>query len=127
MIAVCCAVADAAIARGSSAIGTMPGSSACMVGISNARAVPRQEQDGEHGLAVEPALHGADRERERGQRLDDLADAGDHAAVEEIEHLSGDDRGRDQRKELHQADEAEIERIIGQGVDLPADRHRPAS
>ena len=82
-----------------------------------------QEQDGEHGLAVEPALHGADGERERGQRLADLADAGDHAAVEQIEHLSGNDRHRDQRKELHEADEAEIERIVGQGVDLPADRH----
>ena len=39
MIAVCCAVAAAAIARGSSVTGTMLGISACMHGISKARAV----------------------------------------------------------------------------------------
>ena len=39
MIAVCCAVAAAAIARGSSGTGTMLGISACMTGISKARAV----------------------------------------------------------------------------------------
>ena len=85
MIAVCWAEADAAIARGSSAIGTMPGRSACMVGNFEGPRRAGQEQDSEHGLAVEPALHGADGERERRQRLDDLAGAGDHAAVEQIE------------------------------------------
>ena len=39
MIAVCCAVADAAIARGRIMTGTMLGSSAWVTGISNARAV----------------------------------------------------------------------------------------
>jgi len=82
-----------------------------------------QEQDGEHALAVEPALRGADGKRQRRQRLAHLADAGDHAAVEQVEDLAGDDRGRQQRKKLHQPDEAEVERIVGEGVDLPADRH----
>ena len=40
MTAVCCALTEAAIARGNSVTGTMPGSSAWMLGISNARAVP---------------------------------------------------------------------------------------
>jgi hypothetical protein len=40
MTAVCCALAEAAIARGKSFAGTIPGSSAWMVGISKARAVP---------------------------------------------------------------------------------------
>ena len=40
MIAVCCALADAAIARGSTVCGTMSGRIAWMVGISKARATP---------------------------------------------------------------------------------------
>ncbi len=40
MIAVCCAVADAAMARGKSGRGTMPGTIAWRVGASKARAVP---------------------------------------------------------------------------------------
>ena len=40
MIAVWLAVADAAIARCSSSGGTIPGTSVCIVGVSNARAVP---------------------------------------------------------------------------------------
>ena len=71
----------------------------------------------------EPAARGADREQERGERLAGLADGGDDAAVDEVEHLAGDDRHRNQRKELDQADEPEIERVAGEIVDLPADRH----
>ena len=40
MMAVWLAVDDAAIARCSNSGGTMPGTSVCMVGVSNARAVP---------------------------------------------------------------------------------------
>ncbi len=40
MIAVCCALAAAAIARGSTDCGTMSGRIAWMVGSSNARAMP---------------------------------------------------------------------------------------
>ena len=40
MMAVWLAVAEAAIARCNSSGGTMPGTSVCMVGVSNARAVP---------------------------------------------------------------------------------------
>ena len=47
---------------------------------------------------------------------------GDEAAVEQVEQLPGDHRHRHDREELHQPDEAEIERIVGQLVDLPADR-----
>ena len=81
------------------------------------------EQDGEHALAIEPALDGAHGKRERRERLAHLAGAGDRAAVEQVEHLSGDDRRREQGKELHEADEAEVERIVGERVDLPAHRH----
>ncbi len=43
MVAACMAEADAATARGNSAVGTMFGSSAWVVGISNARAVPSRK------------------------------------------------------------------------------------
>ena len=44
MTAVCWALAEAAIARGSSSVGTSAGTSACMVGISNARALPERNR-----------------------------------------------------------------------------------
>ena len=40
MMAVCVAVAEAAIARGNNCGGTRPGSSVCMIGVSKARATP---------------------------------------------------------------------------------------
>ena len=49
----------------------------------------REKENGEHRLAREPASRGADRERERGERLARLAGGGDDGAVEEVEHLPG--------------------------------------
>ena len=83
-----------------------------------------QEQDGEHALAVEPALHGADGKRERrrapcppGRRWRPRGGrTGRATCPATIER-------HEQRKELHEPDEAEVERIVGERVDLPAHRH----
>jgi hypothetical protein len=120
MTAVCCALAEAAIARGNSFADTMPGSSAWMVGISKGRA--RREQNRQHGVAGERVARGADGKRERRSRLAQLADGDDEPTVEQIGDLADDDREPHQRQELHQPDQAEIEGIVGELVDLPTHR-----
>jgi len=65
----------------------------------------------------------AARERERGQRLAYLTSGDDDAPVEAVGDLADDHRQDHQRHELHQPDQAEVERIVGELVDLPADRH----
>ena len=110
------------MARGSSVTARCWATARAWSDLEGARGA-REKQDGEHGLAAEPALRGADGKQERRQRLADLTDAGNDTAVEQVEHLPGDDRHRDQWKELHQPDQTEVERIVGELVDLPADRH----
>jgi hypothetical protein len=74
--------------------------------------------------AIEPALQGAEREQGGTNRLDHLAGARNGAAVEMIGGLADRQRQHDDGKELHQADQAEVERIVGEVVELPADRDR---
>ena len=124
MMAVWLAVADAAIARGNNSGGTIPGTSVCMVGVSNARAVPLTNRIASITSRREKAAERADREGRRGQRLDDLAGADHDAAVVTVGDMADQQAQHHHRKELHEADEAEIEGAAGQFVDLPADRHR---
>ena len=124
MIAVWLAVPDAAIARGNSAGGTMPGTSACMVGVSKARAVPLTNRMASIASRVEEAAERADRECRGGQRLHHLAGADHEAAVVAVGDLADDDAEHHHREELHEADQAEVEGAAGQLIDLPADRHR---
>jgi hypothetical protein len=41
-----------------------------------------------------------------------------------VDGLPNDQRHRDDRYELHQPDQAEVERVAGHRVDLPTDRDR---
>ena len=52
------------------------------------------------------------------------ADRHDGAAAKAVGDRAGDEHEQQRRKELREADEAEVERIAGQVVDLPADRDR---
>ena len=74
--------------------------------------------------AIKPALQGAEREQGGADRLDHLAGSGNGAAVEMIGGLADHQRQHDDGKELHQADQAEVERIVGEIVELPTDRDR---
>ena len=67
------------------------------------------------------ARHGQNRDS---KRLDDLRRGGDGAAVVAIRHMAGEKKQRDGGNELHQPDEAELERASGQRIHLPADRDR---
>ena len=55
---------------------------------------------------------------------DHLADAHDHAPVVAVGDMARDQHEQRRRNELGQPDQAEIERIVGDVVHLPADRHR---
>ena len=80
-----------------------------------------REQNRKHGVAAERTARGTDGQRERRQRLAHLAGGDDEAAIEQIGDLADDDREAHQRHELHEPDEAEIEGIVGEFIDLPAD------
>ena len=124
MMAVCVAVADAAIARGNSAGGTMPGTSVCMVGVSKARAVPLTNRMASIDVAGQQAAERAERKRRGGQRLDHLAGADHDAAVVAVGDLADHEAEHHHREELHEPDQAEVEGAAGQLIDLPADRDR---
>ena len=53
-----------------------------------------------------------------------LGERHDQAAAEAVGDGAGHQHQQQRRQELDDADEAEIERIAGQVVDLPADRDR---
>ena len=56
------------------------------------------------------------------ERFGKLADAHDGAAVETVGDRAGDEDEEQRRRELDEADEAEVERVAGEVIDLPADR-----
>ena len=64
------------------------------------------------------------RRRQNGNRqcFDDLRDESDRAPVIAIRHMAGDHEQTDGRDELHEPDQPEMERAVGQFVHLPADR-----
>ena len=55
-------------------------------------------------------------------RFDDLAEGDDDPPVEAVGDRAGDQDQEQRRRELDQPDQAEIEGVAGQIVDLPADR-----
>ena len=95
----------------------------CIAVSSNARAAPitkaaprissREIAPESAAISSAPAI----------DRLDDLAGRQDRAAVIAIGHLPDHQHQQDAGDELHEADEPEVERIAGQFVELPADRH----
>ena len=82
------------------------------------------EQNCENGFAREPAGERPECERQRGAGVDGLANAQHRWAVETVSDLADQQRQRDERQELREPDQTEIERAAGQVVDLPADPDR---
>ena len=124
MIAVCDADALDATARGSNRSGTSAGSSACIVGISNARAQPMTNTSAKITCSVIQPIALPAASVGHGHERDELAHAEDAPAIEAIGDVPDDQHERKRRQELHEADETEVERAAGQRVDLPADGDR---
>ena len=61
---------------------------------------------------------------ERADRFHHEADRHDRAAAEAVGGDAGHEHQHQRRQELREADEAEVERVARDVVDLPADRHR---
>ena len=76
----------------------------------------------EDAVAAQPAAETAERQRGGGARLGRVTHHDDEAAITAVRHLSDDERQRDGRDELHEADEAEVERAAGEAVELPSHR-----
>ena len=123
MVALWFAVAEPATARGTSGSGTRLGTMVCIAVSSKARAPPitnATPRISSREIAPETA---AIEQHGRHDRFDRLAGRQDEAAVVAIGHLPDHQHQQDAGDELHQADEAEVERVAGQLVELPADRH----
>src|SRR5262249_41165556 len=72
--------------------------------------------------AARAAGGGAGGEPRGGGRLGELTDRGDEAPVVAVRDLADDQGEQHDRRELREADQAEVERAAGQVVELPADR-----
>src|SRR3989442_288085 len=68
------------------------------------------------------SMTGSDVRVRRLGRLHELADRGHQAAIVTVGGLSDGQGEQGDRRELHEADQAEVERAAGQVVELPADR-----
>ncbi len=123
MVAAWFAVADAATARGTSGSGTSDGRMLCITVTSNARAMPRMSAVARMTLARDRAGQHRGQQGRGRDRLDDLAADQQQAAVVAVGDLPDDEEQQHRRDELDQPDQAEIERIAGQRIKLPADRH----
>jgi len=71
------------------------------------------EENGEHDIACEKAADRADRKSGGRQSLDDLAGPNHDAAVVAIGDVADQHAQHHHREELHQPDQAEIERAAG--------------
>ena len=113
-----------ATARENSEFGTRFGMIACPAGIENARATPNTTITANTGQAT---ARPGEREREQCERAEELerdAEREDQRAVVPVRDVARGQHQQHERQELRQADEAEVERIAGDRVDLPADRDR---
>ena len=124
MMAVCDADALEATARGSNRTGTSAGNSACIVGISNARAQPTTNTSAKIATSVIQPITLPAASDGHGQHRDELADAQHAPAIEPIRDVPDHQHQREGRQELHQADETQVEGAARQCVDLPADGDR---
>jgi hypothetical protein len=75
-------------------------------------------------MAVDPSAQAGHGHAGGQQRLDRLAGAHDAAPVEAVGHVPRHQDQHHRRQELHQPDHAEHQRVAGQVIHLPADRHR---
>ena len=121
MIAVCDAEAADATARGSNRCGTSAGRSACIVGISNARAQPMTNTSAKIACSViQPIALPAASAAATSER-DDLAHAEDAPAIEAVRRCARRPApSANDGQELHEADETQVR------ARCPS-AHRPAS
>ncbi len=113
---------DAAIARGKMSGGTTVGTNACRPGISNERAELAKNTIA--NIASRPSqpwnVPSASAAAHSARMIWQIAAT--TATVVAVRDLTDQRREPDQRKELHEPDDAEVERIAGHLVELPADR-----
>ena len=126
MVATCAAAArQIAVARCSEPRGAISGSSAAMVGLSNAPAVPSTNDRDKNMDLGEPAAIGAPGRETRRSGPRPTGRAAPRACVRsDRRRWPATNSNNAVGKELHQPDHAEIEGAAGQVIDLPADRHR---
>ncbi len=113
-----------AIALGISSKGTSEGPSARAAGFAIAAETPLAAGEHEEGPELlcarnrdhEEERRDADAERERGRE--------DEPAREPVGEMPGREREQEQRQELAEADQAEVERRVIDREDLPTDGHR---
>ena len=102
--------------------GTRFGVIACDVGIANARAAPNSISTRNTGqtavrpYTVKPSSSAAQ------TTSDDIARRENRFSIVAVRDLSGRQHQHDERQELREPDQAEIERILGDRIHLPAHR-----
>ena len=102
--------------------GTTSGTSAVMAGFSKACAAPSSDDQAEDARLALPAADRAQGEGRGRGGLHRLAQRRDQATIAPIGHLP-DHQGEDHhRQELGEADQPQVERAAGEGVELPAHR-----
>jgi hypothetical protein len=79
-------------------------------------------EDAEHRQHTLAAEHRESEQQQAAQHRDNVAQHDDASPVIAIGDLSGEQHERDERRELCEADESEIEQAPRDRIDLPADR-----
>ena len=120
IVAVWIAEADSAKAEGSDSTGTTPGSSAETVGLSKVRAAPMTATAAKMPWAPSQPWRLPSASARRRQGLDGLAGPHDGAAVVLVGGVARRDGQQQHGDELHEADEAELQRRAREREDLPA-------
>ena len=86
--------------------------------------MPNRPSTGEDRAGAAQAADGQQQDRQRAERLEEDGQRHDQPAPEAVGGGARHQHQQQRRQELDDADEAEIERIAGEVVDLPADRDR---
>ena len=123
MVADCWADCAAATARGNSALGTMLGSK--RLGgrhFEGARGAEQEREDEDH-FPGDMVGRAADGQRQGDQGLQGLADGRDLAPVIAVGDMPGVQHEQHARGKFHQADQAQVQHVAGQLIEVPADGH----
>ena len=83
-----------------------------------------QAEHQEDRAGTAQSAHGQQQDRQRAERLEERRQRHDQPASETVGGCTRHQHQQQRRQELDDADEAEIERIAGEVVDLPADGDR---
>ena len=114
-------VERSAIAFGSSSNGTSVGVIDRIAGLPTRGRAAAREREGEERPELVGAVDADDEQQHRDHRVDGERAHVDQLSRQPVGQRPGGQREEEQRQELGQADEAEVERVPGDVVDLPAD------